>query len=280
MMPIYYENSRSVKLNLLNRPYRMQTSDLFDYAWSYEGLAGTQYSGAITRFYKEICQKNITLSITAQDKASYYEAINHFFETTDCDVNAVNHGRIWVGEYYLRCYMLSSKKTEWEYGIESLDNDIVLVTDYPFWIKERYYSFEKSPETYGTGAFLDYSHDYPYDYAIDGLQKYIENPHYGSCDFEMNIFGPCVNPAVVIAGHIYEVITTVAEGEYLRVKSREGTVFKISQTGEQTTEYNNRNKDSSLFERIPPGENIVTWNGSFGFDITLFIERSEPEWIL
>lgn len=280
MMPIYYENSRGVKIDLLRPPYKLQTCDLFDYAWSYEGLLGVQNSGAITRFRKETCQKNITLSIMAGDKVSYYEAINYFFETTDYDVNVVRYGRIWVGECYLRCYMLSSKKTEWEYGIELLDNAIVLVTDYPFWIKERHFSFEKSPETYAAGLFLDYAYDYPYDYAVDGMQKYISNQHYGSCDFEMDIFGPCINPAITIAGHLYEVFTTVAEGEYLHIESRKGTVFKISQTGERTNEYNNRNKDSSLFERILPGENSVTWSGTFGFDITLFIERSEPEWTL
>lgn len=279
MMPIYYENSRGVKLDLLHLPYKMQTGDLFDYVWSYEGLAGTQNFGAITRFRKEICQKNITLSIMAGNKAAYYEAINHFFETTDYDVNAVRYGRIWVGEYYLRCYILSSKKTEWEYGIESLDNNIVLVTDAPFWIREQHYSFDPKSAAFA-GSFLNYPHDYSYDYSTSGSKKEIVNDHYGACDFEMNIFGPCVNPAITIGGHLYEVLTTVGEDEYLQIKSREGSVVKISKTGEQTNEFNNRNTDYSLFEKIQPGRSDVTWDGSFGFDITLFIERSEPEWTL
>jgi alginate O-acetyltransferase complex protein AlgI len=33
-----------------------------------------------------------------------------------------------------------------------------------------------------------------------------------------------------------------------------------------------------VFEKIPSGNNIVVWDGNWGFDITLFEERSEPKW--
>ena len=36
--------------------------------------------------------------------------------------------------------------------------------------------------------------------------------------------------------------------------------------------------DINLFKKIPNENNVVSWNTSFGFDVTLFQERSEPKW--
>lgn len=35
-----------------------------------------------------------------------------------------------------------------------------------------------------------------------------------------------------------------------------------------------------LFAKIPPGSSTVSWSGDYGWEITLYIERSEPRWIL
>ena len=39
-----------------------------------------------------------------------------------------------------------------------------------------------------------------------------------------------------------------------------------------------REKKSSVFEKIPPGELLVSWSGDFGFDVTVYKERSVPKW--
>ena len=42
--------------------------------------------------------------------------------------------------------------------------------------------------------------------------------------------------------------------------------------------FEKRAKDKSIFEPIPSGSLAVNWNGEFGFDFTVFKERSVPKW--
>ena len=42
--------------------------------------------------------------------------------------------------------------------------------------------------------------------------------------------------------------------------------------------FNSKNNESSIWEKIPAGLSIVSWNGAFGFDIILFNERGAPRW--
>ena len=44
--------------------------------------------------------------------------------------------------------------------------------------------------------------------------------------------------------------------------------------------YNARNKLQSVFEKIPSGASVLSWEGDFGVDLTIFDERSEPKWSL
>lgn len=95
MMNIYYLNSAGEKLDLLSEPYRLQTGDIFNYAWEYEYR---RYSSRakITRFYKNILTLPLTLGITGRDKESYNEAINRFHEVTERDVISNMPGKLYV----------------------------------------------------------------------------------------------------------------------------------------------------------------------------------------
>ena len=54
--------------------------------------------------------------------------------------------------------------------------------------------------------------------------------------------------------------------------------MKYRNNGVMVNLFDLRGKEFSVFEPIPGDVVTVTWNGSFGFDITLFEERSEPAW--
>ena len=129
-------------------------------------------------------------------------------------------------------------------------------------------------------AYLYYPFAYPYMYSAPTNISYILNEHYSECGFKMVIYGPCVDPAIRINGHLYEVIATLSEGEYILVDTRDKSVKKYASDGTVEDLFNSRNKESEIFEWIPAGSLAVSWNLSFGFDITLFQERSEPRWIL
>lgn len=278
MMQIFYENSKGDKLDLLTYPYRLQTGNLFDYNWTYENGGQLRISGTITRFVKEPQEMNMLLTVASANRQDYYQALNDFFEVVDYDVVNKRHGKLWIGEQYMLCYIYSSAKTEWEYGIESLDNDITLVSDYPFWITEKQYIFRYIAEEHK--LYLDYPYDYSYDYTSENNshKDYMTNTHYCACHFFTEFFGPCVNPSFSIDRYPHTVYTTLEEGERLQIDSRTKTITKVTATGDKKNEYNNRRKDISIFERIEPGLHMVTWNGIYSFYVTLYEERSEPKW--
>lgn len=128
-------------------------------------------------------------------------------------------------------------------------------------------------------VYLDYPYDYSFDYmALDQSQN-ITNGSYAAAHFEMLVYGACTNPSVIIGGHEYEVDCVLATGEYLVINTLNKKVYKVNLDGTKESQLNNRNRDSYIFEKLPSGSNTVQWNGLFGFDVNMLMERSEPIWI-
>ena len=73
----------------------------------------------------------------------------------------------------------------------------------------------------------------------------------------MRIFGPCVNPEVTIAGHLYNVNVSIGDGEYLEIDSRQDrrnlAIILHGIYGTEDNCFGKRNVDSSPFKKIPPG---------------------------
>ena len=103
-------------------------------------------------------------------------------------------------------------------------------------------------------------------------------PAFADANFKLVIYGAVTNPAITIGGHVYQVNCTVAAGEYLTIDSLTKKIFLTGSGGAVTNKFNDRNRDSYIFEKIPAGANAVAWSGSFGFDVTIYEERSEPKW--
>ena len=102
--------------------------------------------------------------------------------------------------------------------------------------------------------------------------------HVTASDFEMIMYGPCVNPYVIINGHTYTVYTDLEAGEYLVIDSRAYTATKYLSNGTTQNMFNERGLADSIFEKIPSGLLRINWSGDFGFDLTLFLERREARW--
>ena len=163
-------------------------------------------------------------------------------------------------------------------GLPIMFNDIKILLDYPFWIKEETKKFYPQTEVrYEKG--LDYNYDYAYDYTSQKKGTatwYVDNIR--DSDFEMIVYGACANPRIIINGHVYEVFDTLESNEYLVINSQKNTVIKYLANGTTKNLFDLRGKQQSVFETIPKGNLNLSWSGDFGFDITLFLERSEPKW--
>jgi phage-related protein len=153
---------------------------------------------------------------------------------------------------------------------------LTLTTDFPFWVKETTTSFGVGGEATGIG--FDLTHDFPYDFTSDVTVTEVNNPSFVPSNFRMVIYGACSKPSLMVGGHTYQVGCNVPFGGYLTIDSVAKKIYLTGTDGTQTNVFNQRNRDSYIFEKIQPGKSPVAWDGGFGFDIILLEERSEPKW--
>lgn len=257
-------------------------NDLHDYSWAF-----TSDNNRISSFRKGIINKSIPLIIKATSAAEGLQIKNKLMEIGEKDVLAVQHGRIFVGDYYLKCFISGSKKRNYLINKEYLEATITITTDYPQWVKESTMSFRTDGSVVSDGSGtstssgshnFDYNYDFPYDYTSRLKDKGLNNTGFVGTNFKLIIFGPVTNPTVFISDHTYQVKTPVLDGEYLTINSLEKTIYLTQHDGTMVNCFNQRNRDAYIFEKIPPGINTVTWNNAFRFDVTLLEERSEPKW--
>ncbi len=248
-------------------------NDLRDFAWSV-----TSKNDKISGFRKGIVSKTVPIIIKCDTEAEGFEMRNKLFEVFEKDVLSQKYGKFIIGDYYLKCYVTGSTKTEYLFSKKYMRIDLAVQTDYPEWIKETTTAFRGNTDN--NSEFLDYTHDFPIDYKNSYTEKSINNSNFVASNFRMVFYGKVENPTIFINGHEYSVAVNVATGEYLTIDSIEKTVILTRNNGEKVNCFNLRNKDAYIFEKIPSGTLVVTTaNEGLYFDITLLEERSEPKWI-
>lgn len=273
-MIVKYVNSKGVEVNLNKEPYKMLVSDLLDYEWEVITSANR-----ITGFGYTVKEKVLNIDVHRNRDAGARENMNRLTEIFETDILSGAPGRLYIDEQYMICYIKSSEKDNWETD-RIIQGEYGIVTDNPFWITEKHFSFQKKTSKEKIFEYLDHPYDFEYDLLAEpyGMDK-IEGGTSSDSHFKMIIYGPAVFPEVFIGGHKYRVNTVVAEGEYLTIDSREQTVVRCMIDGTKINEFDNREHEGhSVFKKIPAGNVEVEWNGSFGWDIMLFEERSEPRW--
>lgn len=277
-MKVYYRNHRGQTVDFMEWPYKISGSDLFDYEWKYENRSSL--NPKVTRFYKELVDKNLTVDVSARTLEAYHEALMQLHEVTERDVLAKEKGRLYVGEVYLPCYVVGSKKTQWIPGVSFLTNAFNVISETGTWIRESQFSFPSRSQasTDSQDTYMDYPYDYAYDYASAILAYVADNKGFSEADFELTIAGPCSHPDIIIAGHHYRIDSELETGELLKVNSMTRKVYKVKVNGEQENQFHLRSRDYRIFRKIPEGKNVVTWDGSFSFWLTLYEGRSEPRW--
>lgn len=277
-MEVYYINHKGQKIDLGRPPCQLQIGNVRDYSKKYEGK-----NNKISRIYSDITTTQATVTIEAESESEFYTVANRFFEITETDTAAEVQGKLYIGDYYISCNVIASNKTYWKETFRGMENTVKLLIPYPFWCREENKAFKKRSQEVAnqTEDYLFYPISYPYKYSVPNDVADFENDHYAACDFRMTIYGPCKNPAIRINGHLYEIMATLYDGDYLRVDSRENTVIQCQSGGGEINRFNQRNKESDLFKKIQAGKNVVSWaTEEFGFDLTVFQERSEPKWTL
>ena len=256
----------------------MKDAVFHSYSWKYDGTE-QRYGINISSFKKDPAEYEATIIFRGTENQRR-ESLDNFLETAEFDIINKTPGNLIIGDYYISAYVISSNTTPYE-GSGWTRKNVIFLCPYPFWIHEEKRSFPVISDNSESDSFLNYEHDYNYDYTMPyGGDVIWQVDHYAPCDFLMTIFGPCVDPRIVINGHPYQVYVTLDENEYLKIDSRlnANTVVRYAANGIQQDVYDMRAKQESVFEPIVPGNVRVVWSGEFGFDLTLYCERSEPRW--
>ena len=168
-----------------------------------------------------------------------------------------------------------------------METTLTVTTDYPQWIKETRISFQKNGSVFSDGSEecgsgkrnLDFYVDFPYDYMSEMKGRTLNNTGFVGVNFRLIIYGAAINPVIFISGHAYQVNCQIEENEYLTIDSIAKTILLTKSDGTVENHFHQRNRGSYIFEKIPAGNNIVNWDKTFGFDVVMFEERSEPKWI-
>ena len=77
--------------------------------------------------------------------------------------------------------------------------------------------------------------------------------HIGSNDYQMIVYGPCLNPRILINEQIIEVFVTLEKEEYMIIDSRDYTVQKYLVNGTVQNLFHDRALGKSIFEQLPSG---------------------------
>lgn len=268
---IKYINHRNEVLDFGANGLYINKNDLRDFAWT-----AVSKNNRITGFKKGVVSKTIPVIISTTSEDECTEKLNALYEICEKDVLAVQHGRLVIGGYYMKCFVTASKKKEYLKSRQYKSIQIKISTDMPYWVKETTTTFGYGKGVVGSN--LDFENDFPYDYTSNIMNQKLNNTGFVPVNFRMNIYGACSNPQITIGGHTYEVAVDFESNEYLTIDSIAKTITLTHTDGETENCFNLRNKDSYIFEKIPVGVNTVSSNAEFKFDVTLFEERGEPKW--
>lgn len=266
-MEARYINSNGKVLQLQANNLMVTSADFFQR--EYKISSGTGLPELSDIKYK----LTITLRGTIEEQKILWNQIYDIFET---DVNQKTTGKLYYGDYYIDCFVITSSTAPSSILNSRTDIDVGIYCPKHKWVKEAHYEFY--PHTSLENIIVDYPYDYNYDYYIDMLSEQFINESVGDCDFEMIFFGPCQNPTVIINQQIYNVNADIMDNERLIINSRTKKIYKVQIDGTQINQFHLKNDEFYIFEKISSGTHKVSWDGKFGFKLNLIIERSEPKW--
>lgn len=272
-MDIYYVNSKNEIAYLDRYPFKMLSdTSLFDYEWGYE----TKRNNRIKNIKKSTKTASVSITVLGRSQQEYYQNIARLYEILDYDCATGNPGKLYCGRYYLQCYFCKGEKPKKYINVLRTTVNFTVVTDLVDWVKETVTSYRKRQAAGTDVAGIDYPHDYAFDYM--SAFPTVNNTSFYASDFVLTIYGACGDPMIQIGDNIYNVHVLLRKGDYLVIDSRNKKITRVLNDGTRFNEFDKRNKDHYIFEKIPQGLQPVSWESNFDFDISILDERGEPKW--
>lgn len=270
---IKYIASSGNEYDLTTNGVLHKSANYYSWAWEVRGTV-LQYGIRVADFSRPPAEYDTELVIygTPTERRRILTELHDDFEN---DLRKKKPGRIIWGDYYIDCYVIQSQSQPmetWAY----ISDTIHIYAPHPFWIKEEKVSLY--PSTTVESEFLDYPHDFPFDYTQPPIGTVVVGSDFPfESEFKMIIYGAAVNPRITINGYDYVLYTTIPANAYAVIDSRTHSITLFNNDGTHSNLFDFRNKTDSVFQKIP-GDNLqISWDATFGTDIIIYRERSEPE---
>ena len=236
-------------------------------SWEYD--VGERSLASVRRAASE---RSVEALVT--DPAAYDRARRVF----DRDMRLGTPGALISGEWSQRAYVSGTSPSGRYRGTGTVELTVVLLDG--VWRRERTESY--LPVSGAGGEWLDYPHDMPYDYMATPAPSTVRAPEWSESPCRLTMYGPATDPVVTIAGNDYAADLTLPAGSRLVIDGLARTVEEVTSTGLVVNRFSSARRGSGIgsgeycFQPVPPGESTLAWDGSFGFDLTIFEEEGEP----
>ena len=199
----------------------------------------------------------------------------------DRDVSLGSPGTLESDGWEQQAYIVESEPSDRYRGWVRADLTVVLLEG--AWSTEHTSRF--MPSTNANDYGKAYVYGYPYDYGPPAPARSIEVPGTVAGPFRLVVWGRAVQPSITIGGNVYAFDVTVPAGGYLLVDTlRDPVVELVTADGIRADAFDSARRGGGLgsgsyaFEPIAPGAQLVSWDDSFGFDLTVYQQEGEIPW--
>lgn len=270
MLDIKYKSNAGTVIPLNSGVYVGKPNDLFSREWDYE--IGYRALATASRGARKVSFKAFLANMAQADA---------FRRCADTDMQKGTPGTIYVNDWFQRCFVVASEVDG--VGDDFFTTKLTLVLLDGVWRRGTTTTFVPVQGS-ADYEFLDLPHDLPYDLGATPPLQYAINPGYSDSPAKFVVYGPAVNPSVRLAGNLYQVDVTVPEGGYMDIDPLRRTVTVVAADGTTMDAFSKAHRGSGagsgeyIFEHMPVGTSEISWDNSFGFDLTLYEEEGEPAW--
>lgn len=254
---------------------------LRDWSWSY--TVGT--AGAVTGFSRRPSKPrevSFPVGIAAHDGESGIALRNRVEQMGEVDIALRSPGRLYVGDWYVRAYVVACEPTDYWMDDRIAELDLTVLVEDPSWLRETVRTFVPETGDEQSGG-TDFPFDFPFEFLRERASRTVYNGSLFPQDFLWRAYGPIDDPWIRIGGNLYQVHVDVPSGSMLEVDSIARSVRVVGPDGTSTQAYGYREpgaegSGSYILERIPVGTSTIAWPNTFTFDLAVYEARTSCPW--
>lgn len=199
----------------------------------------------------------------------------------DADMYAGTPGTLESGGWEQRAYVVASEPSA--RGRDWMASDLTVLLLDGAWHRLSTTSFTAGSTAWDYGK--QYSYGFDYDYGPPEPARMVEVSSDAPCPVRLVVYGRAVDPAITIAGNLYQYDVTVPAGGYLLVDTLSDPVVEVvTADGIHTDAFAQAHRGGGegsgdyAFQSVPVGTQAVSWDSSFGFDLGLYETKGEIAW--